>query len=39
MSWFSRIAATFRQDKNDNDREEEPRSHREMLAQDNVNAG
>jgi predicted permease len=39
MSWFSRIAATFRQNKNDNDLEEELRSHREMRTQDNVNAG
>jgi hypothetical protein len=39
MSWFSRIAATFRQNKMDDDLEEELRSHREMRAQDNVNAG
>lgn len=39
MSWFSRIAATFRQDKKDDDLEEELRSHREMRAQDNVSAG
>ncbi|HEV7674715.1 MAG TPA: ABC transporter permease [Candidatus Angelobacter sp.] len=39
MSLFSRVAATFRRNKKDDDLEEELRSHREMRARDNVNAG
>ncbi len=39
MSWLRRIAATFRHNTEDNDLEEELRSHREMRAQDNAKAG
>jgi putative ABC transport system permease protein len=39
MSWFSRIAATFRHNKEDHDLAEELRSHLEMRAQDNLSSG
>lgn len=39
MSWLSRIAATFCHNTEDNDLEEELRSHLEMRAADNMSAG
>ena len=39
MSWFSRIAATFRHNKEDHELAEELRSHQEMRARDNIQAG